>query len=69
MYKAILYVLKKCQGKDKWILLYIIKQLYSNYLINYELHKMILFGKPNVVVIIITMLEIFSKNMAHSYTY
>jgi hypothetical protein len=27
--------------------------------------KMILFGKPNVVVIIITMLEILLKKMAH----
>jgi len=65
MYKAILYVLKKCLGKDKWILLCIIKQLYSTYLISYELHKMILFGKPNVAVIIIIMLKIFSKKMAH----
>jgi hypothetical protein len=51
--------------KDKWILLYIIKQLYSTYLTNYELHKMIVFGKPNVAVIIITMLETFSKKIAH----
>jgi hypothetical protein len=42
-----LYVLKKCQGKDKWILLCIIKQLYSAYLISYELHKMILFRKKS----------------------
>jgi uncharacterized protein (UPF0218 family) len=27
--------------------------------------KMIMFGKPNVAVIIITMLEILSKKMAH----
>jgi hypothetical protein len=62
-----LYVLKKCQGKDKWILLCIIKQLYNAYLISYELYKMILFGKPHITVIIITMLQIFSKKMAHTW--
>jgi hypothetical protein len=62
------YILKKCQRKDKWILLCIIKQLYSAYLISYELHKMILFKKPHIIVIIITMLEIFSKKMAHSWS-
>jgi hypothetical protein len=65
MYKAKLYVLNKCQGKDKWILLYVIKQLYNAYLISYELHKMSFLGKSNITVIIITMLEIFSKMMAH----
>jgi hypothetical protein len=63
--KAILYVLNKCQGKDKWILLCIIKQLYSAYFISYELYKMIIFGKPNIAINIITMLEIFSKTMDH----
>jgi uncharacterized membrane protein len=62
---------------DIWIKLYILKkfiekisgfyyvQLYSAYLISYELHKIILFGKLNIAVIIITMLGILSKKMAH----
>jgi hypothetical protein len=65
MYKVILYILKKCQENDKWILLCIIKQFYNAYFISCKLHKMIIFGKPNIPVIIITMLETFSKKIAH----